>query len=52
MFNKTKALAVLLSVLFLAGCGGSSSTDSPSQSFIDQNSDLAATVIDNTWTMW
>ena len=47
MFNKTKALAVLLAALFLAGCGGSSSTDSPSQSFIDQNSDLAATVIDN-----
>ena len=47
MFNKTKALAVLLAAFFLAGCGGSSSTDSPSQSFIDQNSDLAATVIDN-----
>lgn len=47
MFNRKNILAVLLAVFFLAGCGGGSGDSGDSESFVDQNSDLAASVIEN-----
>ena len=50
MFNRKNVLSVLFAVLFVAGCsggsGGSGDTGG-SGSFIDQNSELATTVINN-----
>ena len=47
MFNRKNILSVLLAAFFLAGCGGGSGGSGSSESFIDQNSDLAASVIEN-----
>ena len=44
MFNRKNVLSILLAVLFIAGCGGGSGD---TESFIDQNSELATTVIEN-----
>ena len=50
MFNRKNVLSVLFAVLFVAGCGGGSGGSGDtggSESFIDQNSELATTVIEN-----
>ena len=47
MFNRKNVLSVLLAAFFIAGCGGGSGDSGSSESFIDQNSDLATTVIEN-----
>ena len=47
MSNRKNVLSVLFAVLFIAGCGGGSGDSGSSGSFIDQNSELTATVIEN-----
>lgn len=47
MFNRKSVLSVLFTVLFIAGCGGGSGDSGSSESFIDQNSELTTTVIEN-----
>ena len=47
MFNRRNVLSVLFAVLFVAGCGGGSGGSGDSESFIDQNSELTTTVIEN-----
>ncbi len=44
MFDRKNIFSVLLAVFFIVGCGGSSGD---TESFIDQNSELATTVIEN-----
>ena len=47
MFDRKNLLSVLFTVLFVAGCGGSSGGSGDTESFIDQNSELATSVINN-----
>ena len=44
MFDRKNILSVLLAMFFIVGCGGSSGD---TENFIDQNSELATTVIEN-----
>ena len=47
MLSRKNIFSVLLAVFFIAGCGGGSGDSGGSESFIDQNSELATTVINN-----
>lgn len=47
MFNRKNIFSILLAVLFIAGCGGGSGDSGSSENFIDRNSDIATTVIEN-----
>lgn len=47
MFNRRNILSVLFAALFVAGCGGGSGGSGNSENFIDQNSELTTTVIEN-----